>query len=278
MGVFSLSSNYKRNKSTVQAINKLPIIILLLAVALFVLADLFFDFSFNWVDYAIVLIIALFGIKGYITGIINTIFSLVGYILGLLLSYLFTSKATLLLMQKTGLGEKIGHKLNELLPVLSTVGDFASGESESLLDVISNIPQVSHIASDNPLLEQLLTVTKSAADTGKMYSETVVTLNDLIVYSVLRIIVFLVLFIIIKLAIVILGRLLTKVLNTTALIGTANRTAGMALGFVVGILICYIAFVFVVPALGAIEIIKVPENYIDSLVLVWFNKLILLLF
>jgi hypothetical protein len=59
--------------------------------------------------------------------------------------------------------------------------------------------------------------------------------------------------------------------------GTANRTAGMALGLATGILICYIVFVFAIPALGAIQVLKVPEGYTESVVLIWFNKLIQLI-
>ena len=95
-----MGSNRKKKKFDLSEVNKLPIIILLLAIAVFIAADLLLGFDFNWVDYAIVIIIALFGIKGYITGIINTVFSVVGYLFGLLIAYLFTPKASLLIMQK----------------------------------------------------------------------------------------------------------------------------------------------------------------------------------
>ena len=52
MGVFLLNSNYSKNKPAAAAMNRLPITILILAVVLFVVADLFFAFDFNWVDYA----------------------------------------------------------------------------------------------------------------------------------------------------------------------------------------------------------------------------------
>jgi uncharacterized membrane protein required for colicin V production len=272
-----LGSNRKKKKFDLSEVNKLPIIILLLAIAVFIAADLLLGFDFNWVDYAIVIIIALFGIKGYITGIINTVFSVVGYLFGLLIAYLFTPKASLLIMQKTAIGDKVGQKLNELIPALSNIGNFKASESESLLEILNNVPQIGSSVSENPLLQQIMTVTKSAADTSTMYSETVVTLNDLIVYSILKIIVFIILFIAIKLIFVILGKYLSKIINTTAVMGTANRTAGMALGLATGILICYIVFVFAIPALGAIQVLKVPEGYTESVVLIWFNKLIQLI-
>lgn len=271
-----MSYSYGRQKPAAAAMNRLPIILLILAVTLFIAADLLLDFNFNWVDYAIVIIIALFGIKGYIKGIINTIFSLIGYILGLALAYLFSSKITLIIMQKTELGNTVGSKLNEMMPVLSTIGNFKASESETILDIISRIPELNKAVLGNPLLKQLMSVTSTAAKTGTMYSETVVTMNDLIVYTILKILVFLALFIVIKLLIIVLGKLLTRFLSSSAVLGTANRTAGMVLGFGVGILICYVVFVFAIPVLGSINIVKMPENYTDSVVLAWFNKFILL--
>jgi len=86
-----------------------------------------------------------------------------------------------------------------------------------------------------------------------------------------------VIFLAVKLIVFLIGKLLTKVLGSTALIGTANRLGGMAIGFIEDILICYLVFVFVIPAIGAVNIIKIPENYTQSVVLTWFNKLVALI-
>lgn len=266
-----MSSNYDK-KNSAKTFNRLPLYILMAVVALFIVADVALGFDFIWVDYAIVIIIALFGLKGYIKGIINTVFSLAGYVVGLIMAYLFSSKVSLLIMQKTELGNTIRTKINDLMPALSKIGNFKTSDAESVLDLFEKIPELNNAILDNPLLEQLMKVTKTASDSGALYNETVVTINDLIVYSILNVIAFIVLFTLIKLLVVLLGRLLTNVLKSTAILGTANRTGGLALGLATGLLICYIAFVYAIPALGAINIIKVPENYTDSLILIWFNK------
>jgi len=272
-----LRNSYGRPKPVAAAINRLPAILLFLAVAIFIAADLLLDFDFNWVDYAIVIIIALFGLKGYLKGLINTIFSLIGYLAGLIAAYIFSPKLALIVMQKTAIGQSLGNKLDEIIPALSKIENMKISEAQTLLSLADKIPELKQAASENHMLNQLLSVTSTAAETGSMYSETVLTVNDLIVFTILKILAFVVLFFVIKLFVLLIGKLLTKVLNSSAILGTANRTGGMAIGFVEGILICYLVFVFVIPALGSVNIIKMPENYTQSLVLVWFNKLIALI-
>lgn len=272
-----MRNSYGKPKPAAATINRLPAFLLFLAVALFIAADLLLNFDFNWVDYAIVIIIALFGLKGYIKGFINTIFSLFGYLAGLIAAYIFSPKLALIVMQKTSIGVSIGNKLDEIIPSLSKIENMKVSEAQSLLGFAEKIPELQKAVSENNLLRQLLSVTSTAAETSSMYSETVVTVNDLIVYSILKILTFVVLFIAIKLIVVLIGKLLTKVLSSSAILGTANRTGGMAIGLAEGIIICYVVFVFVIPALGSINIIKVPENYTQSIVLSWFNNLIALI-
>lgn len=274
-----MRQRYGKPKPVAATMNSFPLVLLLLAVALFIAADLLLGFDFNWVDYAIVIIIALFGLKGYIKGLINTVFSLAGYLIGMLAAYLLSPKITLLAMQKTALGDTITNKLSEVIPAVSSIGSFKISEtqSESALSIIGKIPELEKAVSENAMLKQLMSVTNTAVETGNMYSETIVTVNDLIVFTILKVIVFIILFILIKLLIVIIGKILTNVLSTSAILGTANRTAGMIIGFAVGILLCYVGFVLIIPTLGSINLIKIPETYIDSIALSWFNKLILLI-
>ena len=273
-GVF-LSYSYGRPKPAAATINRLPAILLFIAVALFIAADIFLDLNFNWVDYAIVVIIALFGLKGYLKGLINTVFSLGGYILGLICAYLFSPKLALVAMQKTTLGKSIGEKLNELLPTFSSVNAIKLSEAQSVMDIMSKNPDLDKAISANPLMKQLLVATSTAAETGAMYSETVVTVNDLIVFTVLKVLALVVLFVVIKLLVVVIGKLLTSVFSSSALLGTANRSGGMVIGLAVGLLICYVLFALAIPVLGSLNIIKIPEAYSQSLLLAWFNRLLL---
>lgn len=269
-----MSHNYGKPTPTASAINRLPAVVLFLAVALFIASDILLDFDFNWVDYAIVIIVALFGFRGYLKGIINTICSLGGYIIGLICATIFSPKLALIAMQKTSLGESIGEKINDIIPTLSSISAIKINDAQSTFDFIKNNPDLSKVISANPLINQLMSVTSTAADTSSMYSETVVTVNDLMVFSVLKVLALVVLFFVIKLVVVLIGKLLTSILSSRAILGTANRSAGMAIGFAVGLLICYVIFVFAVPTLGSLNIIKVPDTYTQSIILSWFNSLV----
>lgn len=272
-----MSYRYGRPKPVAATMNRLPAYILLIGVALFIVADLLLGFSFNWVDYALVIIMALFGLKGYYKGLINTAFSLLGYLLGLVGAFVFSPKLALITMQKTALGKSIGDKINDILPVLSTVNTVKSAQTPSTFDTISQIPAVNQAFSENPIIKYLVSATNSAAETSSMYADTVTTANELIVFSILKVLAMVVLFIVIKLVVVLIGKLLSSILGTSALLGTANRSAGMFIGFVAGAIVCYIVFVFAIPTLGSIKIINVPETYTQSLMLNWFNQLLLLL-
>ena len=270
--------SYGKPKPVAAAMNRIPIFLLLLCVIAFIAADLLLGFDFNWVDYIIVIIIALFGLKGYIKGLINSVFSLIEYLIGVFAAYLFAPKVTLLAMQKTKLGDAIANKLNEVVPAFSFIGDMKIPETEAktAMSVIDKIPELGKAIEENSMLKQLMTLTNTAVETGDLYSETVVTVNDLIAFNILKVISFIVLFILIKLLVVI-GKIITGLLSNSPILGTANRTAGMVIGFAVGIIISYVVFAFIVPILGAIRIINVPETYTDSVVLAWFNELIMLI-
>ena len=267
--------SYKSGKPSpaAAAVNRVPAVLLFLAVAAFIAADLILDLAFNGFDYAVVIIIALFGFKGYLKGLINTVFSLGSYIVGLVCAYIFSPKLALLAMQKTSLGKSVAEKLNDIIPTLSNINAVKINETGSPLDFI-NSPSFGEAISINPLLKQILTLTGKAAETGSMYSETVVTVNDLLVYSLLKIIALVVLFFAVKLVLVILGKILSSIFNSTAILGTANRSGGMAAGFGVGLLICYVVFVFTIPALGSLGLIKISESYAQSVVISWLNGLV----
>lgn len=271
--------SYKSGRPTPVAANisRAPAVILSLAVAAFIAADIFLKWNFNWVDYALVIIIALFGYRGYRKGLINTVFSLGSYILGLICAYIFSPKLALLAMQKTSIGKSVGEKIDSIIPALSSVKAVKINDAKSLMDIINNNPDLNSIISSNPLLKQIMSITNTAADTGSMYADTVITVNDLIVFSVLKVIALVVLFFAIKFLLVLLGKLLSLIFNSSAIFGTANRSGGMIVGFGVGLLLCYVLFVFAIPALGSLGIIQVSEIYTQSIVMNWFNSLVPLL-
>ena len=267
---------YRRPRPVATAINRIPAILLFLAVALFIAADLLLGFDFNWIDYTVVIIIALFGLRGYIRGLINTIFSLVGYIAGIICAFLFSPKLALLAMQKTGIGKSIGTKVQSLIPALSDMQAININEAGSSLDLLNKNPDLNSAISGNPLLKQLITITNSAADTGSAYKDTVLTVNDMITFTLLKVLAIVVIFIVVKLVIVLIGKLLTSILSHSTIMGTANRTGGMIIGLGIGVIIIYVICVYAIPIIGSMDILKIPDTYSESIVLKWFNDAILL--
>lgn len=268
-----MGHGYRRPRPATEAASKLPAIILFLAVGLFIAADLLFAYDFNWVDYAIVIIIALFGLKGYIRGFVNTVLSLVGYVLSIICAYVFSSKLALLAMQKTGLGKAVGRRIESILPAASGIPAINAGGSGSPLDILEQNPQLNEALSESPFLRQLLTVAGSAADTSQMYGETVVSMNDMLVFTFLKVLSMVVLFVGVKLLAVLAGKILTSILNYSTVMGTANRTGGMILGLGAGFIVTYIIFALLVPLAGSLNIIPQTGPFADSAVMGWFSRL-----
>lgn len=249
--------------------------ILLLAVGLFIAADLLFGFDFNWVDYAIVVIIALYGLKGYFRGLINTVFSLVGYILGMVFAYLFSPKLALLVMQKTGIGEIVGERIESIIPAISQLPAMSFGDAESSLKLLEKSPEISGAISESPFLKQFMMITSSAADTGTACQDTIVTMNDMLTFTILKVLAIIAIFIVVKLLVVILGKILTSILNYSTIMSTANRTGGMALGLGSGIILTYLVFAFIIPFIGSLNIIRLPDPFSNSVVMGWFNNIMI---
>jgi len=262
---------YGRPRPVASAVSRMPAVLLFLAVLLFIAADLILKLGFNWVDYVLVTIVALFGFKGYLKGLVNTVFSLGGYIIGLICALIFSPKLALLAMEKTTLGQIMGDRINDFIPALSSISAVKINDTQNALDFIQNTPELYGALTENPNYRQILSITSVAADTDALYANNIQTLNDVIVYSILKIIALFVLFVAVKLIVVIIGRLLTSFLGTSATLGTANRTGGMIIGLATGLLVCYVAFMLIIPMLGSINIIKIPEAYAQSKVLTWFG-------
>lgn len=268
-----MNYKYGRPKPVASTMNRMPAVLLFLAVALIIAADLIIDIGINWVDYLLIVIIALFGFKGYLKGFVNTVFSLLGYILAYIAAVLFSPKLSLFIMNKTTIGTSISDKINEVVPVLSSINTIKISETRSIAEFFAENPVIKNTLAENPVLERIITITAKASDSSAMYAETVTSLNDLIVYSVLKIVALIVLFIFVKMIVVIIGKIITSVLRTSAVFGTLNRTAGMAIGFASGIIICYVVFVLLVPVLGALNVIKIPEAYTESFIINYVTNL-----
>ncbi|HOQ76252.1 MAG TPA: CvpA family protein [Thermoclostridium sp.] len=268
---------YRRPRPAAQAASRLPAVILFLAVGLFIVADLIFGLDFNWVDYAIVIIIALFGLKGYIRGLINTVFSLAGYLLGMILAYVFSSRLAHIAMEKTGIGEAIGNRIEKIIPAISQLPAISTDQAKSYLDFIEKNPQLNQAISDSPFMNQLMAITNSAANAGPEYQDTIVTMNDMLTFTIVKVLAIIVIFIVVKLLVVLIGKILTSVMNSSTVLGTANRTGGMALGLGAGIIVTCLVFAIVIPFIGSLGIVKLPDPFSDSIVMGWLSKLMMAL-
>ncbi len=273
--MFSLRNLYGRPRPVATSMNRIPLVLLFGVAAAVIMADLILDIGLNWIDYILIGIIALFGLKGYLKGLVNTVFSFVGYFLSLIVAVIFSPKLSLLVMANTPLGKTISEKLNEAVPALSAINAIKIDQAKSAAEMINNNPELLNAFSDNPLLGQLISITAKASDTSAMYEANVITVNDFIVYSLLKVIALVVLFIFAKLIAVIIAKLLTSVLNASAVLGTANRTFGMLIGLAAGVLICYVLFILLIPAVGSLNIIRIPEAYTKSAILNWSNTFII---
>jgi uncharacterized membrane protein required for colicin V production len=262
-----LDYRYRRAKPAAATVNKFPALLLIIAVAVFIAADIILKLEFNWVDYLVVVLVALFGLRGYYKGIINTIFSFAGYVAGMVGAYLFTPKLALLIMDKTTIGDKIGEKISGFLPALSSISAIKTNDSLPVADIIKNNPEFSNAIADKPVIKQIIELTASAAETGSMYSENVVTVTDIIVFSLLKVISFIILFFVIKLIIVFIGKLLKTATKKGMFLGTANRAGGLLFGLCIGIIVCGIVFVFAIPVLASLNVIRLPEAYSSSVIL-----------
>lgn len=273
--MFSLRNLYGRPRPVATIMNRIPLVLLFGVAVAVIMADLILDIGLNWIDYILIGIIALFGLKGYLKGLVNTVFSFVGYFLSLIVAVIFSPKLSLLVMANTPLGKTISEKLNEAVPALSAINAIKIDQAKSAAEMINNNPELLNAFSDNPLLGQLISITAKASDTSAMYEANVITVNDFIVYSLLKVIALVVLFIFAKLIAVIIAKLLTSVLNASAVLGTANRTFGMLIGLAAGVLICYVLFILLIPAVGSLNIIRIPEAYTKSAILNWSNTFII---
>lgn len=268
---------YRRQRPAARAVNKAPAVLLFVAVGLFIAADLSFSFDFNWVDYAVVILIALFGLKGFSRGLANTVFSLLGYIISIVCATVFSPKVALLSMQKTGLGKSIGERIDRLLPAVSQLPAISIQKSESSLQLLEKSPELDTAISGKPFMRQLMMITNSAADTGTMYEDTVVTMNDVLTFTILKVLSVIAIFVVAKLLLVLIGKILTSILNYSTVMGTANRTGGMLLGMGAGIIVTYLIFAMVIPCIGSLSIVNIPDPFSNSVVLGWFNNLIMIL-
>ena len=274
-----MSRSIRRSKAIRANIQRTPIVLLFLCVAAVIAADRFLELGLNGFDYAALIVIALFALKGYLQGLVNTVFSLLGYIGGAIGAILLSPAAAGWAMQHTGLGKALGERLSKMLPLLSAVPVPAPDTTEKLTTPaswIGSTPAAQKALEGQPLLMQVLGTANPVVGEGGAFAAPVANLNDWLVWSLLRILAVFVLFLGIKLLLVLAGKLITALMTLSTVLGTANRTGGMAVGLLVGLIILYVLVGAVIPFLGSLHILSVPDAFAESKCLFWFNQLVAL--
>ncbi len=277
-----MSRQMRKTKAIRSNIRRTPIVLLFLAVAIILTADHFYDWSLNGFDYAAIILVALFGLKGYIQGLINTIFSVLGYIIGAFAAVFLSSPTAAWILAHTDFGNGLSEKLEKISPALSRIPvatpEPASGMT-SAMAWLQNTPTAAKAMEGQPLLQQVLETANPLLQNSKAFATDTISLNDWLVYSLLRIVAVFVLFALVKFILVLIGHLITSLMNISTVMSTGNRTAGMALGLLSGIVLVYILFTTLIPFFGALHIVKIPlafseakTMFILDVILQWIGK------
>lgn len=269
-----MSYGYKKPRPIRSSVSRLPLVILVIAVALLFVANQVLSLAFSWVDFTAIAIVALLGLRGYLKGFVNSLFGLLGYVIGGFAAIMFSPNLAVYIMENTKIGSGFSDKLNDLVPGLSNININGFSTVSSSANFIRSNPQASEALEKQPILNQLFLAGDPAGKSLESLSGNVDNLNDLLVYSLLRILAIFVLFLVVKLIVVLIGKFITSLMGKSAILGTANRSAGMALGLGIGLILVYALVVYVIPFLGSTKIIRVPEAYEESVLLAWFTNLL----
>ncbi len=277
-----MARSYQKTKANRKAVSRTPLVLLLLAVAALIAMDIAqetgligFDLGLTLFDDIALVALALFALKGYLQGIVITIFSMAGYLGGLVGGVLLSPALASLAMNRTRLGELLSDRLEQVVPALSKIPvgtPDALGQLHTATEWVSQTPAAVALLQENPLIQQVLAASSRLLPPEYLFTAPVENLNGWLVWSLLRLLSFFVLFWVVKLLFALVGRLFTALTDMSALLSTANRMAGMALGLVIGLLLVYVVYTTLLPFLGSLGLIRLPESFSESLVLVWIKR------
>ena len=116
---------------------------------------------------------------------------------------------------------------------------------------------------------QLFESVNPLASGAEAISNVITSITDLLVYSVLKVISIILVFFVVKMIVVIVGKLVNTLITQSNFLSTTNKTIGLALGTIIGCLIVFIAVSYIIPFIGSLSIIKMPDEYGQSQVLSW---------
>ena len=251
-------------------LDRVPLVLLLFVLVAVIVLNYFFSWGFNWVDYTIIGIIFLSAFVGYARGLIRAVFSLVGYIAAVICSVLFAEPVASFIMEKTRISDKIAEALEKVysgftVPAFNETVDFSVIEDSG--ELFEQFPALKEFLDENSVLGQLFNMVNPLGSGAGSLSNAVTSLADLLVFSVLKVISIILVFFAVKLVVVFAGGLINSVISQSSILSTTNKTIGMVLGVLIGCVIVYVAVSYVVPILGSLNIITIPREYNESVIL-----------
>ena len=280
-----MAKSLQRNRPAGRSVSRMPIVLLVLAVVVLLAIDIGhesgwigFDMGLTLFDDIALVALALFALKGYLQGIVVTVFSLAGYVGGLIGGALLSAPLAAFTMNRTKLGEMLGERLDEVIPALASVPVGTPDALDQLHTAtawLSQTPAAVKLLEDNPLIGQVLAASAGLLPEEHLFAAPVQNLRDWLVWSLLRLLAFFVLFWVIKLVFALVGRLFTVLTDMSALLSTANRVGGMMLGLAIGLLLTYVVYTTILPFLGSLGILRLPDSFSESLFLVWIKQFVL---
>lgn len=259
--------NQKKRTST----DRIPLIMLIIFLAGIIILDKVFRFGLNWVDYTIIGVVFFCAFIGYIKGLISAVFSLVGYIAATVCAVLFSDQVARLIMERTQIRQKVEDALVNAYSGIPAFKDM----SLNLNDVTNNYeflnqhPELQSFLQENMMFGQLFESVNPLASGAEAISNVITSITDLLVYSVLKVISIILVFFVVKMIVVIVGKLVNTLISQSNFLSTTNKTIGLALGTIIGCLIVFIAVSYIIPFIGSLSIIQMPDEYGQSQVLSW---------
>lgn len=252
--------------------DKIPLFLLLSILAAIIILNYFLKFGLNWVDFTIIGIIFFCAFIGYIKGLIGAIFSLTGYIIAVIGAVFLSEPVALFVMEKTKIGETVAKALENAysgfsIPAFSQSLDLSKIQSSNQL--IENSNALQQFFKDNEIFRQLFENMNPLESGAKAISNVVTSITDVLVFSVLKVISTIIVFLIIKLIITIVARIVNNLISASNFLNTTNKTIGLLLGTIIGCFVVFVAISYIIPFVGSMNIIKIPDEYVKSQVIKW---------
>lgn len=252
--------------------DRIPLYMLLVLLAVILILNYFFNLGLNTVDFTIIGIIFFCAFIGYIKGLIGAVFSLAGYAIAVVCAVLFAEPVALFVMEKTKIGETVNRALenaysNFTIPAFSQSLDFSKFQSGNQL--IESNAELQQFFKDNEIFHHLFENVNPLKSGAQVISNVISSITDVLVFSVLKVLAIIAVFFIVKIIIAIVAALVNNLISASNILSTTNKTIGMVLGAVIGCFVVFVAISYVVPFVGSLNIVKIPDEYINSQVIRW---------